>query len=276
MDIQTLKNKVIENKIEVLKLCAHAGQGHVTSAFSCAEIVIALYYELMNIDPINPNWENRDRFVMSKNHASVMLYPVLKDIGIIDEKIDFDFDGNGSPFGGHSKRGVSGIDFSGGSLGIGIGVATGMAYSAKIRGRKHYTYCILGDGECYEGSVWESLLFAGHNQLQNLVVYIDRNMQDMTDFTEEILKLSPMQDKLEAFGFEVAEIDGHNLIEIIETTNRMKQSGIEKPKCIICNTIKGNGVSAIHNKRFKHGMALTGEDLEKAISELKEGLSYAV
>ena len=166
------KKKINEIKLAVLDMCANAGVGHVTSAFSCADVVSVLYYEIMKINPIIFAKGERDYFVMSKNHASVITYPILKDLGYIDKTAKFLE--NGSHLGIHTKLGLSGVDFCGGSLGIGLGFACGIALGLKRDNKDNLVFCIVGDGECYEGSIWESLLFAGSNELDNLIVIIDK------------------------------------------------------------------------------------------------------
>jgi COG3959: transketolase, N-terminal subunit len=273
-DIKELEMKVQEIKYKCLELCVKAGQGHVTSAFSAAEIVVSLYYSIMNYKVEDPNWDERDRFIMSKNHGSVITYPILQDVGFIDKDNEIVLMGDGSVFGAHSKDSVPGVEFSGGSLGIGLGVACGMAYAGKMKKSQSRYFTIVGDGECYEGSIWESLMFAGHNQLNNLVMFVDRNQMTVTDYTEHMLKLEPLRDKISAFGFETWEIDGHNVKEIIESVNKTGKTN--KPNCIICNTIKGNGISCMSNKMFKHGVAPSGIEAEKAFDEIREKMDNGI
>lgn len=267
MEIRDLKNKVSKIKYECLKLCIDAGQGHVTSAFSCAEIVVALYYEIMKYDTANRNYDDRDRFIMSKNHGSVITYPILRDLGFIDKDKEIDFLKNGSFFGGHSKSILNGVEFSGGSLGIGLGVGCGMAYHLKLKKSESRVFVLLGDGECYEGSIWESLMFAGSNELENLVIIIDRNKMAITDFTENMLRLEPLRSKLESFNLDVEVVDGHNLEELIRVLRKRAE---KRPRCIICDTIKGNGISSMSGKMFKHGIAPAGEEALVALREVGE------
>lgn len=261
------QKKVAEIKEKVLGMCVNAGVGHVTSAFSCAEIISILYYEIMQINPENPEWEDRDRFIMSKNHGSVMTYPILQDLGYIGA--DEAFLKNGSRLGIHTKLEISGVDFCGGSLGIGLGFACGLAYSAKLSKKDYRTFCILGDGECYEGSVWESFLFGGAKKLNNLIAIIDRNALCITDFTEKMLPLNPMKEKLEAFGWEAREIDGHNLDEIRNSLSDIR-SYRERPLCIIADTVKGHGINFMENAPLWHGKAPTDEAAFTARKELRE------
>ena len=273
-DIKVLEKKVQEIKYKCLELCIKAGQGHVTSAFLAAEIVTTLYYSIMNYRVENPKWDDRDRFIMSKNHGSVITYPILQDVGFIDKDTEIVLMADGSLFGAHSKDSVPGVEFSGGSLGIGLGVACGMAYAGKMKKSHSKYYTIVGDGECYEGSIWESLMFAGHYNLNNLVVFVDRNQMTVTDYTEHMLRIEPLKDKFTAFGFETWEIDGHNVKEIIDAVKKTGKTN--KPNCIICNTIKGNGISFMSNKLFKHGVAPSGEEAEKALVEIRERINNGI
>lgn len=268
MDNTYLKKRCNEAKIKCLEICVNAGAGHVTSAFSCAELVTALYYDIMKHDPQNPQCVGRDRFIMSKNHGSVMTFPILADLGYIDEKEIYTFLKNGSRLGMHSKMGVPGIDFSGGSLGIGLGIACGMAYSAKHNNYDWLTFCIVGDGEMYEGSIWESAMFAGANKLDNLIVIIDRNHMAITDYTDNMLSQNPLEDKWRSFNFEVRKIDGHSFEEIKSSLSDIRTRKSNKPLCVIAETVKGNGVSFLENNIFMHGCAPKGEKANLAKQEL--------
>ena len=269
MNSEELNEKCRQLKLSTLQMCVSAGYGHVTSAFSCAEILVALYYGLMNVDRNNPNWENRDRFVMSKNHASIMLYPVLTDLGWITEHDLEEFGKDDSLIGCHSKLGITGVDFAGGALGIGLGAACGMAYAAKCDDKAWKTYCIIGDGECYEGSIWESAMFAGHNKLSNLIVFLDRNRLCITDFNEKLLAQDPFDDKWRSFGWYVDRIDGHDIAKIIESVRKAEQNNSDgKPVMIICETVKGHGVDFMENALFMHGWAPKGEKAQRALKQL--------
>lgn len=264
-----MKEKVKQIKEKCLDMCVHVGAGHITSAFSCAEIVVCLYYSVMHVDPCNPAWPQRDRFIMSKNHGSIITYPILEDLGF-EEKLTDRFLNGISYVGGHTKIGIRGVDFAGGSLGIGIGVACGLAYGAKVSQEDWLTFVILGDGECYEGAIWEAAMFAGANQLRNLVVIIDRNGQCITDFTEKMLALDPLALKWEAFGWETRTIDGHSIDEISGALSDVRVRNSEKPLCIIANTIKGKGISFMENRLLMHGITPTGEKAVLARKDLRE------
>lgn len=265
-----LKEKVKEIKLMCLEMCVNAGLGHVTTAFSCAEIVTALYYKIMNYDVANPLWEERDRFIMSKNHGSVITYPILADLGYIDKSILMTFMKDGSYLGGHSKICISGVDFSGGSLGLGLGVACGIAYGAKLRKKSFKTYVLVGDGESYEGSIWEAALFAGHYKLDNLIMILDRNRMACTDFTEKMLQLEPIKDKWNSFNWSVMEIDGHDIRQVISALEFANEQKEEKPICIVANTEKGHGIDFMCNNPLMHGIAPKGENIQKAIQQIKK------
>lgn len=264
-----LEKKVQQIKRECLELCIHAGVGHVTSAFSCAEIVTLLYYEIMNVSKEKRAVGKHDRFVMSKNHGSVITYPILADLGYVSHDEIRTFLDDGSQFGAHSKLEVPGTDFAGGALGIGVGVACGMSYVAKKSGEPWLTFCLVGDGECYEGSVWEAAMFAGHNKLNQLIVIVDRNRMSVTDFTDHMLSQDPMKEKWEAFGFETREVrDGHNLDEMRFAFADIRLRKSEKPLCIIMNTVKGHGIDFMENNVFMHGVAPAGQNAIRALEQI--------
>lgn len=269
-NIEVLREKVKMVKHKCLQMCVNAGIGHITTGFSCAEIVVALYYAVMNYDTKNGDWKLRDRFIMSKNHGSVITYPILADIGFIEEKDLMTFMQDGSRLGGHSKNSLSGVDYSGGSLGIGLGVAAGLAYGAKLAKENWLTFAIVGDGECYEGSIWESVMFASHNKLNNLVIIVDRNEMACTDFTEHMLRLEPFREKWKSFGCDVIEIDGHSLESILRALEGIHTRNSEKPLCIIAKTVKGNGIDFMCNNPLMHGAAPKGESIGKAFEQLEK------
>ncbi len=267
-----LEAKVREVKLECLKLCVHAGVGHVTSAFSCAEAVTLLYYEVMRVGREDRARGVNDHFIMSKNHASVVTYPILADLGFTTREEIETFLDDGSVFGEHSKLGTPGTDFAGGALGIGIGVACGMAYIDKAEGSPRLTFCMVGDGECYEGSVWEAAMFAGANALSNLVLVVDRNRMTVTDFTDNMLTQSPMADKFAAFGFETREVeDGHDFGQLRAAFADVRTRCDERPLCVIINTVKGHGVDFMENNPLYHGVAPTGELAERALAQVGGG-----
>jgi transketolase len=267
--IHELRQKVRRAKRKVLEMCVAAGKGHLTTAYSCAEIVSVLFYEVLRIDSKNPRWSERDRFIMSKNHGSLMTYPILADLGYFDENELNTFMTDNTRLGGHSKLNIDGTDFAGGSLGIGLGVGVGLAYAAKMDKRDFLTFVLIGDGESYEGAIWEAAMVAAHNKLGNLIAVLDRNRLCCTDFTEKILRLEPFADKWRAFGWDVEEIDGHSISQLTAAFDGIHEQKREKPFVIIANTTKGNGIDFMSNAPLYHGVAPEKHNIEKAFAQLE-------
>ncbi len=261
-----LINKANQIRNMVLDISEKAQTGHVTSSFSCTEILVALYYGgILKFDPKNPNDNNRDRFVLSKGQASLILYPILADLGFFPREDLETFCAPDGKFGVHLQHNIPGVEITSGSLGIGFGIATGMAAATN-----KLVVSLLGDGECYEGSIWEAAMFAAHHKLNNLVAIIDRNQLCATDFTEKILALEPLDDKWKSFGWEVLRIDGHSFEQLLESLKDIRNRESDKPLMIIADTIKGKGVSFIIDKPLRHGTALVGEEANKARKELNQ------
>jgi len=252
-----------------LDMGVSAGKGHITTAYSCAEIVAVLYYEILRINPEKPLWENRDRFVMSKNHGSLMTYPILADLGFFDEAELDTFMADGTRLGGHSKLCIPGADFAGGSLGIGLGVAVGLAYAAKMNQKNWLTFCLIGDAECYEGAIWEAAMLAGHHRLNNLIGILDRNRLGITGFTEDLLCLVPLRDKWEAFGWEVREVNGHSVKELLLALSDIRKPERRKPLMVIANTTKGHGIDFMSDEPLCHGAVPNVQDVERAYAQLE-------
>ena len=203
LSVNELRHKANAAKVRYAQMCLEKGKGHLSSGLSCAEIVSVLYYSVLNIDPKRPEWEERDRFVMSKNHAMSIVYPILYDLGYFDKSLLDSFHDNGSVLAMHSRLAIPGTDYGGGSLGIGLGAACGFAIAARADRKKWLTFCLLGDCECHEGSTWESVMFAGHMKLSNLIAIIDVNGESSSDHMENLVELRPFRQKFEAFGWEV-------------------------------------------------------------------------
>ena len=263
-----LLDKVYDTKRQCLDMCVHAGMGHVTSAFSCAEIVTVLYYDVMDLRETIPE-QNRDHFFMSKNHGSVITYPILADLGFIENRELMTFLQPGSRLGPHSKMCIPGVEFAGGSLGIGLGVSVGFAYGQRLKNGQGNTFVLVGDGESYEGSIWEAMMFAGHHRLDNLIAIVDRNRLACTDYTEHMLSQEPVADKWRSFGWEVREIDGHDIAQI---SDALHWASIYKgkPVCIIANTEKGHGIPFMCNNPFMHGEAPKGDRIPMAFELLEQ------
>lgn len=243
-----------EIRKEIMITAYHGKTGHLASAFSAVEIMTALYFGgILNYDKSNPNWELRDKVIVSKGHASLVLYSVLKRIGYISDEELKTFCQPGSKLGGEPKYGdIPGVEATTGSLGHGLSFAVGIALSNKIDKMSSRTYVILGDGECQEGSVWEAVLSAGHYKLDNITVILDRNALQAMGETEEILRLDSFEEKWRSFGWETVTVDGHDIDTLIRTLKEDKESTIQKPRLIIANTTKGKGVSFMENVPIWH------------------------
>ncbi len=270
MTEQEIKLKVNWAKHKVLDMCCAAGKGHLTSAYSCAEVIAVLYYAVLRLDPKVPNWKIRDRFIMSKNHGSLMTYPILADLGFLEENELKTFMQDGTRLGGHSKLGIPGVEFSGGSLGIGLGVATGLAYAAKMDQEDWMTFCLVGDAECYEGAIWEAAMLAAHQQLNNLVLIIDRNRLGITGFTEDLLQLEPLSDKWRAFGWDVCDVNGHDVHMLLDVFTTIRERRNQKPLAVISHTVKGHGIDFMSDAPLCHGVSPQGIDQERAYAQLEE------
>ena len=269
MDIEQLKSKSLQILKAMLKMCISAQKGHVTSSLSCVDIIVALYYgNILRYDPGKPTWPCRDRFILSKGQASPLLYTILADVGFYGRSELCKFAKEGGIFAVHLQKDVPGVEITAGSLGQGYGVAAGMALAAKMNKDLHMVFALLGDGECYEGSIWETAMFASHNRLNNLVTIIDRNYLCVTDFTEDLVALEPMEEKWRAFGFDVRRIDGHDFGELLEAFRAVRSRPSTRPIVIIADTIKGAGIESLCYDPLWHGRAPMDDDAEKAMAEL--------
>ncbi len=266
--IENISKKIRQN---ILMMIHNAKSGHPGGSLSCVEILAVLYKLCMthysDWDK-NPNFKNRDRFVLSKGHASAALYATLAQCGYFDEKELMTFRQLGSRLQGHPCSGrLNGIEVSTGSLGQGLSIACGMAIGLKLDGINSRVYVLTGDGELEEGSVWEAAMNASHNGLNNLTVIIDRNRLQIDGSTEKVKSVGDIAKKFEAFGWETTEIDGHNIPEIYKALKNSAKSS--KPFAIIANTIKGKGVSFMENNADWHGKAPDDKQLKQALEELK-------
>jgi len=268
--ITMIKQKVAWAKRKVLEMCVNSGKGHLTTAYSCAEIIGVLYHAVMRHDPQKPKWENRDRFIISKNHGTIMQYPFLADMGYFPVCELETYMQDGGRLAGHSYNIVEGVEFSGGSLGIGLGVGAGLAYAAKIDNKDWLTFVLIGDGECYEGSIWETAMFAAHQNLNNLIAILDRNGLACTDFTENMLRQEPTADKWRAFGWDVIQANGHDIKDLIDAFKNIRNRSSQKPLLIIAKTIKGNGIDFMANNPLSHGQVPAGDKIARAFSQLEE------
>ncbi len=263
--------KLISNEIRIwaIKMIYNAQSGHPGGSLSAADILSALYFHVLRIDPKNPTWEDRDRFVLSKGHASAAFYAALALRGFFPVEELMTFRRIGSRLQGHPTIHLPGVDMTTGSLGQGFSAAIGMAISGKIYGKDYRVYALIGDGEINEGISWEAALSAPHHKLDNLTVILDRNRYQLDGYTEEILSLENVEEKFRAFNWEVFTVDGHNIKEILLTLEKAREIK-GKPTMIVARTVKGKGVSFMENTSKYHGRAPNKEEFEKAIKELEE------
>ncbi len=255
-------------KRKTLEMCSKAGCGHVNSSFSIAEILTILYFGgVLRHDPQKPEWEERDRLILSKGQASPILYATLATEGYFPESWLSTFSKPGGKFAVHLQDDVPGVELSTGSLGHGLGVSCGMALGLKLKNELPLVFCILGDAECYEGSIWEAALVASHNNLNNLIVFLDRNCLGATDFTENMCALEPFEEKWLSFGWDTARINGHSFAELEIALRNIRGRKSNKPYIIICDTIKGNGIKELENSPFWHSRCPSPEHAAKILEE---------
>ncbi len=258
-------------RIHALKMANKGGSSHIASVFSMADIIAVLYENILQYDPKKPDMANRDRFILSKGHAGAGVYAVLAEKNFFPINDLLNHYQNGSHFSGHiSHKNIPGVEISTGSLGHGLPISVGMALAAKLNKLNHNVYVVISDGECNEGSNWEAALFAAHHKLDNLIVIIDRNNLQSIKSTEDTLAIEPLKDKWLSFGWATEEVDGHNLKELTEVMDK-KNKTIDKPKCIIANTIKGKGVTFMENNNLWHYRSPQGQEFNDALSELNKG-----
>lgn len=251
-------------------MVAGAKVGHIGGSFSSAEILTSLYFYMMRIDPSNPNWPDRDRFILSKGHGATLLYSTLAERGFFPVKELSTFGKLGSILQVHPDRNkVPGVEACTGALGQGLSIGIGMALAAKIDKKDYHTYVVLGDGEIQEGQIWEAAMFASHFKLDNLTAILDYNNVQLMGNVPEIMQINPVKEKWNSFGWNTIEIDGHDFKQIISAANSAKMKK-EVPTIIIARTTKGKGVSFMQNKCEWHGKVPSEGEYEKAIRELEE------
>lgn len=270
MEILELKKIANEIRKDIITSVFSAKSGHPGGSLSSADILTYLYFEEMNIDPKNPQKQDRDRFVLSKGHVAPVYYSTLANRGFFPTEDLKTLRKIGSYLQGHpDKKHIPGVDMSTGSLGQGISAAVGMALSAKLGNDNYRTYTLLGDGEIQEGQVWEAAMFAGHKKLDNLVVIIDNNGLQIDGNIEEVCSPYPIDEKFKSFNFHVINIDAHNFDEIKMAFDEAR-SIKDKPTAIIAKSIKGKGISFMENQACWHGSAPNEEQYELAMKELNE------
>lgn len=265
---RALLKQAMDIRITGLKMVQKAHSGHIGGAFSMSELMAVLYFEKMRIRPEQPDWEDRDRFVLSKGHCTVALYPTLALRGFFDVSLLDTFRKIDGHLSGHAEmRHVPGVDMSTGSLGQGLSAAVGMAQGAKLAGKDLTVYAVMGDGEIQEGQIWEACMYAGAHGLDNLVAFVDANKVQLDGTVREVLDTGDLQAKFSDFGFFVQSIDGHDVEAISEAIDRARaEKG--RPSMILLNTVKGKGISFMEGKHEWHGKTPNEEQFKAAFEEL--------
>ena len=270
MDSKELQRMANKLRLHVVEMTYAANSGHPGGSLSAADIISALYFKVMRHDPKNPNWEDRDRFILSKGHVAPVLYAALAESGYFPVEDLITLRQLGSKLQGHPVRGkVPGVEMSTGSLGQGLSMSCGIALAGKMDGKDYKVYCMLGDGELQSGQNWEAAMFAANYNLNNLIAIVDRNRLQICGDTEEVMSLEPLVDKWMAFGWDVIETDGHDIDKVVAAFEEAKADR-DSPVVIIFNTVKGKGVSFMENNPGFHGKACNATEYKQAVEELKK------
>ncbi|MGH3732758.1 MAG: transketolase [Acidimicrobiales bacterium] len=267
-----LNERALFVRLETLRLTRIAGAGHYSGTFSAAELLATLYYRELRLNPANASWPDRDRFVLSKGHAAIGLYPILADLGYFDVAELETYTRLGSAFGDHpDMRKVRGIDFSSGSLGHGLSIGVGMALGGRVQERDFHVFVMVGDAELNEGQVWEAAMSAGHFKLASLVCIVDRNQLGIDGRTEDVMSVEPIGERFSSFGWDVQRIDGHNVDEIAAAFDNARDPARVQPHVVIADTVKGKGVQRMELDLNWHVGNLNPEDYEEVYAELLGG-----
>lgn len=265
---QQLIEKARALRCDILRMIHAAASGHPGGSLSAIDLMVGLYYKVMKHDPMKPTWPDRDRFILSKGHGSPALYAILIDLGYHPKSELLNFRKLESPLQGHpDMRRLAGIEASTGSLGQGLSIGIGVALSGKLDKKNYRTYVMIGDGECNEGQIWESAMYAGFHKLSNLTCILDYNKFQLDGSTRDILCMEPMSEKWQSFGWAVKQINGHDMGQILEAYEWIKTVK-DQPTLILAHTVKGKGVSFMENNNAFHGVAPNDEELKKALAEL--------
>ncbi len=268
--VDELKRLANRLRIEIIKMIGAAGSGHPGGSLSEVELLAALYFRVLRHDPRNPQWPDRDRFILSKGHGCPALYAVLAEAGYLDLSLLGTLRKMGSPLQGHpDKRFMDVLEANTGSLGQGLSVGIGMALAARLDQKDYHTFVMTGDGEIEEGQNWEAAMFAAYHKLDNLTLIVDYNHQQLDGFLKDILDPAPLQKKFDAFGWQAVEIYGHDFNQVIPALEEARGQRGGKPTCIVANTIKGKGVSFMENNPAWHGVAPNPDQVAAAVAELE-------
>jgi len=265
---KALEEQALRTRREILRMIHTSRASHVGTSLSIVELLLVLYHRVLRIDPTRRDDPDRDRFILSKGHGCAALYAVLAERGFFPRDWLDTFYRDGSPLSGHSTHSVPGVEVSTGSLGHGLSLACGMALVGRRDARPYRVFALLSDGECDEGSTWEAALFAGHHGLDNLTAIVDYNKIQALGHTKEVLDLEPFADKWRAFGWSVAEIDGHD-VQQIETALAGAEQPDGRPRCVIAHTVKGKGVSFMEDRLLWHYRCPDEDEYRRALNELE-------
>lgn len=269
--IEFMEKKAAQIRMDLLNMIYKGKAGHTGGSLSCTDILTTLYYSVMKMDPANPEWEERDRFILSKGHSVEGYYCILADKGFFPKEDLETFSKFGSKLIGHPNNTMPGVEVNTGALGHGLSVGVGMALANKLDNKTSRVFVLMGDGEQAEGSIWEAAMAAGHFKLDNLIGIIDRNRLQISGRTANVMALEPLADKWQSFGWEVTEVDGHNFQQLEKILNSVPvKTG--KPTLVIANTIKGKGVSFMENNPVWHHGVPDKDEIKKALEELSSRL----
>ena len=270
--VRTLEARAREIREKTIHLGTKSGSTHFGGSLSMVDLLVVLYFHVMRFDPKRPDWEERDRFILSKGHGATSYCPTLATAGFFPESLMDDINHLGSAFGMHiDMRKIPGVDMSTGSLGHGLPVAVGMALADRPAKKDRRVFCLMGDAEQNEGSVWEAAMAAGHFKLGRLCAVVDRNRYSSEGDTEEILGIEPLHEKYAAFGFQVRRLDGHDIPALLDAFAALPTTDSVKPTAIIADTVKGKGVSFMEAGATWHYGALSEEDEARALAEIRGG-----
>jgi len=265
-----LKEKALWVRKETLNLYKRSSGFRLSSSLSDVEIFVALYYsDILKFNPQNPEWEGRDRFLISKGHGAISLYSILADLGFFKKEELTKMSQKESFLGDIPDTRIPGFETINGALGHGLGVACGIAIALKKKDSDSKVFVLSGDGELYEGAVWEAIMFASHHKLDNLILIIDNNKISMLDYCKNIIDLESLEEKFRAFKWKVATVNGHDIEELYKSLKDLKQSDDKRPKILIADTIKGKGVAQLEGDPLCHIKSLKENEIIKAIEELK-------
>jgi transketolase len=273
LSIEQLQRLATEMRIDIVKMIGEAGSGHPGGSLSAIDMIAALYFRVMRYDPNNPSWSDRDRFILSKGHCCPALYTAMAYAGYFDKSLLSTLRKLDSPLQGHpDRRFLPALDASTGSLGQGLSIGIGMAMAGKLDKKDYHVFVMVGDGESQEGQIWEAVMFAPFHKLNNLTLIVDNNGQQLDDFTDKILSLKPLPEKLRAFGWDVIEINGNDMAQCVDAAQKGRANQSAKPTAIVANTVKGYGVSFMERNVKWHGVAPKPDEVAAAVKELQARL----